>query len=146
MCLGVKPSELGVEELSCGNRKFRSTSARDNRTKGCGLSMALLAALIPAAASVSMLSTVRTPVVLRATTATMTMNVESWYDQGLRLSVNDDGMKMNLPAGMSASAAAANPLLAEKLLAYEADIAAMRARMDAFPKKEGTMFGARVPA
>ena len=34
VCLGVKPSELGVEELSCGNRKFRSTSARDNRTKG----------------------------------------------------------------------------------------------------------------
>jgi hypothetical protein len=80
--------------------------------------------------------------------AVATMNVESWYDQGLRLSVdntvepsNDDGMQMKLPAGISASVAAASPQLVEKALAYESDIAEMQARMDAFAKKEGTMFG-----
>ena len=94
-----------------------------------------------------MLSTARTPVVLRATATNM--NVESWYDQGSRLSVNhevdswyDNGLRINLPAGMSASVAAANPQLVEKAMAYEADIAEMQERMDAFQKKEGTMVGA----
>jgi len=108
----------------------------------------LMAALIPAAGSALLLSTARTPAVLRATTTMM--NVESWYDQGSRLSVDqgsqlvveswyDNGMRINLPAGISASAAAASPQLVKKALAYEADIAEMQARMDAFPKKEGTM-------
>jgi len=121
----------------------------------------LTAALIPAAASAHILSTARTPIILRATATTM--NVQSWYDQGTRLSVQDrlvaamdgvvqptavveswydNGMRINLPAGISASAAAASPQLVEKALAYEVDIARMQARMDAFPKKEGTMFGA----
>lgn len=111
----------------------------------------LTAALIPAAGSALLLSTARTPAVLRATTTMM--NVESWYDQGSRLSVDqgsqlvveswyDNGMRINLPAGISASAAAASPQLVKKALAYEADIAEMQARMDAFPKKEGTMVGA----
>lgn len=84
------------------------------------------------------------------------MNVKSWYDQGLRLSGiglveplveswYDSGMRIKLPAGMSASVAAASPILAEKALAYEADIAEMQARMDAFPRKEGTMFGGPPP-
>jgi hypothetical protein len=42
---------------------------------------------------------------------------------------------------MSASVAAANPQLVEKAMAYEADIAEMQERMDAFQKKEGTMVG-----
>jgi hypothetical protein len=85
------------------------------------------AALIPAG-SAYVLSTARTPVVLRATTTMM--SVESWYDQGTRLSA-DQGSQLAMPAGMK-----------EKALAYEADIAEMKARIDGFPKKEGTMYGA----
>ena len=89
------------------------------------------------------------------------MNVASWYDQGTRLSGdanldssthptvvveswydNDRFALTGLPAGLSASAAEASPQLAVKALKYEADILEMQARMDAFPKKEGTMFGA----
>jgi len=84
------------------------------------------AALIPAG-SAYVLSTARTPVVLRATTTMM--SVESWYDQGTRLSA-DQGSQLAMPAGMK-----------EKALAYEADIAEMKARIDGFPKKEGTMYG-----
>ena len=76
------------------------------------------------------------------------MNVVSWFDQGNRLlaeneveSWYDNGMRISLPVGMSASVAAASPILADKALQYEADIAKMRARIDNFPKKEGTMFG-----
>jgi len=101
-----------------------------------------LAALIPASGSAYVLGTARTRVVMRTTT----MDVESWYDQGLRLSVDnvvesqsDNGM--NLPVGMSASVAAASPQLAEKALAYEADIAEMQARMDTFGGRGGTMVG-----
>ena len=85
------------------------------------------AALIPAG-SAYVLSTARTPVVLRATTTMM--SVESWYDQGTRLSA-DQGSQLAMLAGMK-----------EKALAYEADIAEMKARIDGFPKKEGTMYGA----
>jgi hypothetical protein len=74
------------------------------------------------------------------------MNMVS--DQGLRLSVDqvleswyDSGKRINLPTGMSAPVAAASPQLVEKALAYEADIAKMQARLDAFPKQEGTMVG-----
>ena len=70
------------------------------------------------------------------------MNVASWYDQGVRLSVPaSDAPITRAPAGMSASVAAINPRLVEKALAYEADIAEMKARYDAFPVKEGTMVG-----
>ena len=89
-----------------------------------------MAAIIAIASSARVLSTARTPVVLRATTTTM--KVESWYDNGIRI---------NLPAGMSASVASASPMLVKKALAYEADIAKMQARFEAFPKKEGTMVG-----
>ena len=125
----------------------------------------LTAALIPAAASAHILSTARTPIILRATATTM--NVQSWYDQGTRLSVQDrlvaamdgvvqptavveswydNGMRINLPAGMSAKIAAASPELFEKALAYQADVAKLQARLDAFPTKEGTMVGAMPPA
>ena len=120
----------------------------------------LTAALIPAAASAHILSTARTPIILRATATTM--NVQSWYDQGTRLSVQDrlvaamdgvvqptavveswydNGVRINLPAGMSAKMAAASPELFEKALAYQADVAKLQARLDAFPTKEGTMVG-----
>ena len=107
----------------------------------------MTAALIPAA-SAHMLSTVCTPVVVR-TTPTI-MNVASWYDQGLRLSSEtvepgqpvDQAVESStlVPAGMSASIATVRPLVVEKALAYEADIAQMQARIDAFPKQEGTMY------
>ncbi len=109
----------------------------------------LTAALIPAATSAHVLGTARTAVALRATSSTML--VQSWYDQGVRLPVADvkeslsdksDGSAINLPAGMSASVAAANPQFVEKALAYEADIANIQARLDAFQGKEGTMVGA----
>ena len=119
-----------------------------------GMRTLLTAAFIPAAGSMHVLSTLRTPVVLRATTTMM--NVESWYDQGTRLSGDqgsqpavelpvDNGMRIGLPAGMSESAAAASPQLAKKALAYELEISEMQARIDAFPKKEGTMYGACLP-
>jgi len=80
------------------------------------------------------------------------MTVESWYDQGTRLSGDqgsqpvvelpaDNGIRIGVPAGMSESAAAASPQLAKKALAYELEISEMQARIDAFPKKEGTMYG-----
>ena len=129
--------------------------------KGCPIwsptmrTLLAAATLIPAGASAYVLSAARTPVALRATSPMMT--VESWYDQGTRLSGDqgsqlavelpaDNGMRIDLPAGMSAaSAAAASPQLVEKALAYEAEIAEMQARIDAFPKKEGTMYGACLP-
>lgn len=88
---------------------------------------------------------------LRLSGATADTHVASWYDQGVRLKTEapavlveswyDGGVRINLPTGMSASAAVASPELLEKALSYESDIAEMTARMDAFPKKEGTMFG-----
>jgi len=118
----------------------------------------VVVAFLPAAASAHVLSMARLPVVLRATTSTMKvqswydqgsrLTVESWYDQGSRLSAdraaessNDDGARSTLPVGMSESAAFASPQLVVKALGYEADIAELRARLDAFPKKEGTMVG-----
>jgi hypothetical protein len=75
--------------------------------------------------------------------------VESWYDQGLRLSVDSSvqaspgqAARVNRPSGMSESAAAASPQLVEEALAYEADVAEMRARLEAFPEDaKGTMVG-----
>ena len=82
------------------------------------------------------------------------MNVASWYDQGSRLTVDkpveaqatvtveswyDNGVRINLPVGLSARACAASPQLAEKVLAYETDVAAMQAQMAAWEGKEGTM-------
>merc|ERR1719201_970472 len=107
----------------------------------------MTAALVPAASAHVLGATARTPVVLRAPT---TMTVASWYDQGTRLtgepavvveSWYDNGVRIKLPVGMSERVAAASPQLVEKALAYEAEIAEMQARMDAFPKKEGTMVG-----
>ena len=57
----------------------------------------LTAALIPAAASAYVFSTARTPVGLRATAPTM--KVESWYDQGFRLSEEIEGRVVQLEAG-----------------------------------------------
>jgi len=79
-------------------------------------SLLAAATLIPAGASAYVLSAARTPVALRATSPMMT--VESWYDQGTRLSGDqgsqpvvelpaDNGMRIGVPAGMGESAAAA---------------------------------------
>ena len=60
-----------------------------------------------------------------------TMFVESWYDQGVRLSPSEEVevIETSLPAGMSASAAATSPQLRVKALTYEADIAKTQARL-----------------
>ena len=62
----------------------------------------LTAALIPAAASAYVFSTARTPVVLRATAPTM--KVESWYDQGLRLSEEIEGRVVQMEVGSEPNA------------------------------------------
>ena len=131
------------------------------------------AALIPAAAaSAHMISTARSPVILRATPTTMTVattndqvaatgdaptnnvvNVESWYDSGVRLNTNnvvagnveswyDNGVRINLPSGMSATVAVACPELALMAMQYEAELTTLQARLDGFPKgQRGTMVG-----
>ena len=82
----------------------------------------LTAALIPAAVSAHMLGTARVRVDLRATTTTM--DVKSWVES------------------VDTSVTAANPQLVEQAFAYEADIAAMQARLDSFGAQRGTMVGA----
>ena len=69
--------------------------------------------------------------------------VESWYDSGVRLTVEDEE-QAPLPAGMSAAAAARSPQLAASALKSEAEIAEIMARLDTFPTKAGTMYGALV--
>ena len=97
-------------------------------------------------ASAQALSLARTPVVLRATPPTMTA-VASWYDAGSRLTVDDASVPVvaddvvGLPSFFTASMAATSPQLVEKALTYEAEIASKQARLDAFPKQEGTMCG-----
>ena len=92
--------------------------ARLGRDRQTMRSLLAAATLIPAGASAYVLSAARTPVALRATSPMMT--VESWYDQGTRLSGDqgsqpvvelpaDNGMRIGVPAGMSESAAAASP-------------------------------------
>ena len=85
--------------------------------------------------------------------------VESWYDNGVRLTPEEvpapaaeeapaeeeapaAEVQAPLPAGMSAAAAARSPKLAAAALKSEAEIAEIQARLDAFPTKSGTMFGA----
>ena len=59
------------------------------------------------------------------------MYVESWYDNGVRI---------DMPAAeVSTPVAAADAQVSEKEK-YEASIAAMKARLDAFPTKSGTMY------
>ena len=70
--------------------------------------------------------------------------VESWYDSGVRLTVEEDEEQAPLPAGMSAAAAARSPQLAAAALKSEAEIAEIMARLDTFPTKAGTMYGALV--
>ena len=72
-----------------------------------------------------------------------TAAVESWYDSGVRLTVEDEE-QAPLPAGMSAAAAARSPQLAVAALKSEAEIAEIMARLDTFPTKAGTMYGALV--
>ena len=50
------------------------------------------------------------------------------------------------PAGLSAEQAAENPALAAKVTATLEEIAALKTRLDAFPKQEGTMYCARTHA
>ena len=69
--------------------------------------------------------------------------VESWYDSGVRLTVEDEE-QAPLPAGMSAAAAARSPQLAAAAFKSEAEIAEIMARLDTFPTKAGTMYGALV--
>lgn len=69
--------------------------------------------------------------------------VESWYDSGVRLTVEEDEEQAPLPAGMSAAAAARSPQLAAAALKSEAEIAEIMARLDTFPTKAGTMYGAQ---
>ena len=69
--------------------------------------------------------------------------VESWYDSGVRLTVEEDEEEAPLPAGMSAAAAARSPQLAAAALKSEAEIAEVMARLDTFPTKAGTMYGAQ---
>ena len=64
--------------------------------------------------------------------------IESWYDNGVRL--------INLPAGITAKAASANPELAEKAMAYQAKIDDLKARMAPFGDRSGTMVGTRADA
>lgn len=96
----------------------------------------LTAAIIPAVSAYA-LATTRIPVGLRAT--------YTMCDSGVQTREAADGPVLSvasLPAGMSEAVAAASPQLVERALAYEADIAQMNARLAAFPKQEGTMFGA----
>ena len=65
--------------------------------------------------------------------------VESWYDNGVRLTEEQP-----FPAGISKAAAAENPELVASALKYEAEIAEIQARLDAFPTKAGTMYGAQL--
>ena len=107
--------------------------------------LAVLAGLVWVADSLS-IGAARTFVVHRAAT----LMVDSWYDNGVRLTAPacavtveswyDSGSRLKIPAGMSAAAAVASPDLLAKALKYEAEVADKRARMDSFPKKEGTMF------
>ena len=125
--------------------------------------MRMLIALLPADGSAyTMLSTARSPAILRATTAAM--QVQSWYDQGSRLTVAesvaaavgvvrptaggsieswyDSGTRINLPGGMSAAAAAASPQLLEDATGYQADVDRIQARLNSFPAgATGTMVG-----
>ena len=122
--------------------------------------MQLIAMLIPAGSAYTMLSTARAPAGLRAMT---TMNVQSWYDQRSQLSVAeavaeavgvvrptssgivswyDNGVRINLPGGMSAAAAAQSPQLVEKAMAEEAEVVRFQARLNSFPDgATGTMVG-----
>ena len=147
------PPNLKVAHVHAHAHKVPK-GARLGRDRQTMRSLLAAATLIPAGASAYVLSAARTPVALRATSPMMT--VESWYDQGTRLSGDqgsqpvvelpaDNGMRIGVPAGMSESAAAASPQLAKKALAYELEISEMQARIDAFPKKEGTMYGACLP-
>lgn len=99
----------------------------------------IMSAIVLSLGFTSTLHTLPSPSRLAVQRAPASVMVDSWYDAGARLTKDKSNLQ---PAGMTESVAAASPKLAAKALAYEAEIAEMQARMDAFPKKEGTMVGA----
>jgi hypothetical protein len=67
--------------------------------------------------------------------------VESWYDA--KMAADGEAVTAGPPA-LSPEQAADNPELAKKIAAEQETLDGLRARMDAFPKKEGTMYCARL--
>jgi len=63
--------------------------------------------------------------------------VESWYDA--KMAADGEAVTAGPPA-LSPEQAADNPELAKKIAAEQETLDGLRARMDAFPKKEGTMY------
>jgi colicin import membrane protein len=74
----------------------------------------------------------RMPTTLRCSIAM----VESYYDK----QVVSEAAAANPPPGLSPEQAADNPELAKKIASEQDNLASLRARLDAFPKKEGTMY------
>jgi hypothetical protein len=67
--------------------------------------------------------------------------VESWYDA--KMAADGEAVTAGPPA-LSPEQAADNPELAKKIAAEQETLDGLCARMDAFPKKEGTMYCARL--
>merc|ERR1719271_2228655 len=66
--------------------------------------------------------------------------VESWYDAKMAAEAEAIVAEPSPPAGLSAQQATDNPELAKKIAAEQETLDGLRARIDGFPKKEGTMY------
>ena len=92
----------------------------------------LMLSVLFVGSSAFMLGAARVPATARCT-ATM---VESWYGQ----KIAGEEAAANPPAGLTPEQARDNPDLAKKIAAEQVSLNEIRARLDAFPKKEGTMY------
>jgi len=91
----------------------------------------MLSILLPGA-SAFMVGAMRVPTARCASA----MAVDSRYD----IKMAAEAAAANPPAGLSPQQAADNPELAKKIAAEQELLNGLRARLDGFPKKEGTMY------